>query len=468
MKKPKDAIDEKTSPVDEPADKSAQTDDAEVSNDPATEKDTNNSAVAEDVSTQDEHNESSEPATPDPSKSEEKKDPKEQAEKEKKHTPSENPLDYLMKQEPPRFSELDFHDVLEHCADYSVSDITVQTGEPIIMEEFGKLRKITRKHLSNAEVGDLLNGIYGANGTTRLLSGEDIDTNYEFKPSRAERLRFRVNATACLVDGHEGIQITLRTIPTDPPEISTLNLQEGLVDGLTPQDGVIYVCGVTGSGKTTLLASIIRHIAEDPDENRKILTYESPIEFVYDNIDCPSSIISQTEIPKHLPSFEAGVRNALRRKPRLILVGESRDYETINAVIDAALTGHPVYTTVHSNGVAETVRRLVGSFPKSERAGKTIDIIETLRMIIWQKLVPSTDGRQIALREYMVFTDEIRDQLLSEDQDNVTQNIREILKKKKLSMLHDAQAKYKKGLISKETLKKLEKLDASSDKDLAN
>jgi defect in organelle trafficking protein DotB len=373
---------------------------------------------------------------------------------------------YIMESEPGRFAEGDLNLILEHCTKFEVSDITIQTGESVIMEEYGKLHKLTRKLLSNAEVGDLLNGIYGANGTTRLLSGEDIDTNYEFKPNRSERLRFRVNATACLVDGHDGIQITLRTIPTDPPLLSDLDVDKGLFDGLKPEDGCVYVTGVTGSGKTTLLASIIRNIAEDPNEHRKILTYESPIEFVYDNIDNPTAVISQTEIPKHLPSFEHGVRNALRRKPRLILVGESRDYETINAVLDAALTGHPVYTTVHSNGVAETVRRLVGSFPKNERAGKTIDIIETLRLIVWQKLVPSKDGKQTALREYLVFTDKIRDELLSGDVENITANIRKVLKSKKLTMLDAARDKHKAGIISSEVLKKIEQQDKSTDKDL--
>lgn len=380
----------------------------------------------------------------------------------------ENLEKYFMEAEPGRFTENDLNVILEHCAQFDISDITMQTGEPIIMEEYGKLRKITRKILTNAETGDLINSIYGANGTARLLSGEDIDTNYEFKPNRTERLRFRVNATACLVVGHEGIQITLRSIPTDPPLLSDLDIEKGLEAGLKPADGCVYVTGVTGSGKTTLLASIIRNIAEDPEEHRKILTYESPIEFVYDSIDNPSSIISQTEIPKHLPSFEKGVRNALRRKPRLILVGESRDYETINAVLDAALTGHPVYTTVHSNGVAETVRRLVGSFPKSERAGKTIDIIETLRLIVWQKLVPSTDGKQTALREYLVFTDKIRDELLSGDMESVTANIRKILKVNNLTMLDSAKAKHKQGIISAEVFKKIQQQDKSVDQDISS
>src|SRR6202021_1698882 len=119
-----------------------------------------------------------------------------------------------------------------------------------------------------------------------------------------------------------------------------------------------------------------------------MFNYEATIRFVYDSVEKTSSIVSQSEIPRHLPSFAAGVRNALRRKPRLILVGEARDPETISAVMEAAMTGHPVYTTLHSNGVAETVRRLVTTFPAEEREGRTIDIVETMRLIISQRLLP--------------------------------------------------------------------------------
>ena len=181
-----------------------------------------------------------------------------------------------------------------------------------------------------------------------------------------------------------------------------------------------------GSGKSTLLASIIRELVEREDSHRKVLTYEAPIEFVYDMLNKPTAIISQAEIPRHLPSFAAGVRNALRRSPGLILVGESRDTETISASIEAALTGHPVYTTLHSNGVPETIRRLVASFPADERVGRIIDILETVRLVIWQKLVPTVDGKRVALREYLVFDEHVRDELISAPADQIIQRTREL------------------------------------------
>jgi defect in organelle trafficking protein DotB len=364
-----------------------------------------------------------------------------------------NSEEYMFPNEPDRFEQQDINALLVHANHINTSDVTIQTGEPIIVEVYGRLHKITNRKLTNAEVGNILNAIYGPNGTTQLQSGNDIDTQYEVRPNRNERYRHRVNGVGCYVDGQEGIQITIRTIPTIPPSLSMLNLEPELLEALSPQDGVIYVTGSTGSGKSTLLASIIKELAEEPDGNRKVLTYESPIEFVYDSLETPSSVVSQSEIPKHLPSFAAGVRNALRRKPKLILVGEARDSETISAVIEAALTGHPVYTTLHSNGVAETVRRLVGAFPKEERTARTIDIIETMRVIISQRLVSSTDGKRIALREYLIFNEEIRDKILECDPDNITSVTRKFLREHGQTLASDVKAKFSEGLISERLYK---------------
>ncbi|MBT4803827.1 MAG: Dot/Icm type IV secretion system ATPase DotB [Legionellales bacterium] len=363
--------------------------------------------------------------------------------------------DYLLPNEPRRITPNDVDIILEHCCRINTSDITIQTNEHIFAEIYGRLCRITKRKLNNSEVGSLLNSIYGPNGTTQILSGNDIDTNYEFKPNRLDRYRFRVNGTGCLVSGHDGIQITLRTIPSTPPSLSTMDLPDNIKKYIAPEQGVIYITGATGSGKSTLLASIISDIAAEPKSNRKILTYESPIEFVYDDIEKTTAVVSQSEIPLHIPSFAAGVRNALRRKPRLILVGEARDQETISSVLEAALTGHPVYTTMHTNGVAETIRRLVGTFPKEERAGKTIDLIETVRLIIWQKLVPTVDKKRVALREYLVFNDTVRDMLLEVDHTRITEKTREVLKSHGQTMISDAKAKYDAKIISADIFKTL-------------
>lgn len=371
----------------------------------------------------------------------------------------------MLPNEPLRFTPKHLDAVLAYCTELNASDITFQTGEAVVAEVYGRLYKITKRKLSNTEVSELLNDIYGPNGTAQILSGQDVDTHYEFRPTRTERYRFRVNGTGCLVDGHPGIQITLRSIPTDPPTLTSMNLPPDVVAAIAPYDGVVYVTGATGSGKSTLLAAIIRDIAEDPECNRKILTYEAPIEFVFDNINKPTAVVSQSEIPRNLPSFAAGVRNALRRKPRLILVGEARDAETISAVIEAALTGHPVYTTLHANGVAETIRRLVGTFPREERYGRTLDIIETIRLVIWQILVPTVDGKRVALREYLVFDENVRDQLLNTPPDEVTAMTRRLVKEKGQPLIVDAERKFAEGIISEREFKILQAGAMTADRD---
>lgn len=374
--------------------------------------------------------------------------------------------EYLLPNEPVRFTPAELDRILLHCVQLDASDITFQSNMAVMAEIHGHIFPVSVRKLSNTEVGDLLNSIYGANATTQILSGKDVDTHYEIRPSRSERFRFRINGTGCQVEGHDGIQITARSIPTTPPDLESLDLPQAILDNMAPRQGTVVITGPTGSGKSTLLAAIIKKLLQQPDGNRKMLTYESPIEFVYDMIEAPSSMISQSEIPRHLPSFAAGVRNALRRKPGLILVGEARDTETIAAVIDAALTGHPVYTTVHSNGVADAVRRMISTFPGDERNGRALDILETLRLIVWQHLAPSTDGKRVALREYLVFDNAIRDALLNTEIDHLATNTRKLLKKYGQPMLVDAQKKYDEGILDERYFKLVETQSKLLDKDL--
>ncbi len=364
---------------------------------------------------------------------------------------------FLLSNEPTRLSPTDLETILVHCERFQASDITIQTNEPVFAEIHGRLRAVTSRRVTNPEVIDLINHIYGPNASAQLLSGEDVDTHFEVRPDRFERFRYRVNGSTVLVDGHEGIQITLRSIPTTPPKAEDLGIEQAILDAAQPNEGVVYITGPTGSGKSTLLASLIRRVAEDPESHRKILTYESPIEFVFDAIPKISCVIGQSEVPRHIPTFEAGVRNALRRKPGLILVGEARDAETISAVIEASLTGHPVYTTLHTTGVAETMRRLVTSFPAGERHGRTIDIVETIRLVVWQRLAPTVDGKRVALREFLVFDEEVRDILLQGDLDQITQQTRKLLRERGQTMAMDAKKKLDEGIISERTYQLLAK-----------
>lgn len=357
----------------------------------------------------------------------------------------------MMTNEPGRLIEQGIDDVFRWCFELKASDITFQTNQPVWADVFGRIQPVTRRRLSAAEVIDVLNRIYGPNGAAQIAAGRDIDIAYEVKVDRTTRYRFRINATGILVDGNDGIQITARTLPEDPPKLAAMNVESEITENYAPRQGMVLVTGPTGSGKSTLLAAMIRGLAEDPDANHKILTYEAPIEFVYDNVAGPSTIISQTEIPRHLQSFAAGVRNALRRKPTIILVGEARDAETIAACGEASLTGHLVFSTVHANGVAETIRRMSAVFPAAERQGRAIDLMESLRLVITQALLRTVDGNRVATREYLVFDEEVRDEMLKHSVDDWPDTTRRLLRERGQTMEMAAREVFEKGLIDERT-----------------
>src|SRR5262245_11400060 len=121
--------------------------------------------------------------------------------------------EHLLPDEPVRFTTEALDRMLLHCVTREASDITIQSGTSVMAEIHGRLYPVTTRKITNTEVGDMLNAIYGANGTTQIYSGKDVDTHYEIRPHRAERFRFRINATGCQVEGHDAIQITVRTIP---------------------------------------------------------------------------------------------------------------------------------------------------------------------------------------------------------------------------------------------------------------
>lgn len=340
----------------------------------------------------------------------------------------------------------DLEGLLVHAVKHGASDITIQPDMPIMAEIHGFIYPITRRSVSDNETRQIVSAIYGSNAMAQLSSGADLDKLYEYSPERGVRYRFRMNATAITIPGGDGVQITLRSIPTTPPSLDALGIEQGIRKAIAPTQGLVVVVGATGSGKSTLLSANIRSLLEGEDSH-KILTYEAPIEFVYDEVLWRNSVISQTEVPRQLPSFERGVRNALRRKPSIILVGESRDKETVRASVEASMTGHLVYTTVHANGVAETVKRLVNVFEPGERHAMAYDIIESMRMIVAQRLVRSADGKRVALREYLEFDQSLRERLLEMPIERAITEIRSVLKEKKQTMVDAADRAHAAGKL---------------------
>ncbi len=353
--------------------------------------------------------------------------------------------------EPLRIQEEHVDDLLLWCVHSRATDVSIQTDRPIVIEVDGILYPVTQRALDSADMANILMRIYGPEALAKLASGVDLDLSYEVRPERLTRYRFRTNITAILSRGRDSVQITLRSLPGLPPSMVDLGIEEPIMRNWSPRQGLILVTGPTGSGKTTLLASGCRMLIEREQGSGKLLTYEAPIEYVYDSITGPRSLVAQSEVPRHIPSFAAGVRNALRRKPNIILVGEARDRETMSAAIEAGQTGHLVFSTVHTVGVAATVRRIVSVFEPAERSERAFALMETLRMVVTQALVPKVGGGRIGLREYLVFDDNIREQLLDMPIDKWTLETQRFLVRYGQTMQQSANRAFKQGLIDRRT-----------------
>ncbi len=322
--------------------------------------------------------------------------------------------DFLMPNEPARFNGEALNQLLIHAKQIGASDLYLKSARPVTARWHGRLVRLTARRLEHTEVVGILCEMYGgANADLQLRTGQPIDQAYSVKVSRQNSLRFRWCATGVLVNGNFGISLVLRELAQMPPKLQSNQLHPKLLAGLSPPDGLILVTGETGAGKSTLLASLIREIAEDPEADAHIITFEAPIEYIYDKVKTQACEIDQSAIPDHLGSFAAGIRNALRRDPDVILVGEARDAQTIKAAILAAQTGHRVYTTVHSNSVATTFLRLLQALPVEEQHANIASIIDSIRVIISQQLLPSLDGYRCAVREFLVFDNTMRHELLN-------------------------------------------------------
>lgn len=351
--------------------------------------------------------------------------------------------------EPPRLTEELVDELIMYCVQNQSSDISLQTDRPAYADIHGYLYPMTTKPIDPSDMNTILTRIYGVDALAKLASGRDLDLSYEIRADRFSRVRFRVNITAIQSKGRDAVQITMRVLPSQPPVMTDLGIENEIIDNFSPRQGLVVVTGPTGSGKSTLLSAGMRMLIEREGGCGKLLTYEAPIEFTYDSITSPQSLVSQTEIPRHLPTFADGVRNALRRKPNVILVGESRDRETVSAAIEAGQTGHAVYTTAHTIGVAATLRRLVSVFEPAERTERSAALMETLRLVVTQALVPRTNGGRLAVREWMVFDDAVREEMLDMPQERWANRIQQMLPDRGQTMQKSAKIAFENGQIDR-------------------
>ncbi|MCC1496715.1 type IV pilus twitching motility protein PilT [Alcanivorax sp. 1008] len=326
----------------------------------------------------------------------------------------------------------------------------------------GKPVMLSARKWIHGEIEEVVRHLDGPSGPARLLQGNQIDRSFEVvhrEPGgKAERFRFRLNMTAIRSGrGDAGFAITARGINWMPPKLDQLGLEPEIKEQLFPRQGLNIIAGSTGDGKSTTLAAALRDLIETDEIGKVINTYEEPIEFVYDGCQNLCSIVHQSEVPIMVRSFADGIRASMRRNPDIILVGELRDNETIAAAIEASMTGHLVWGTLHANRVADVMRRMVSRFDKEEQASRLGDIISSTRLLMVQRLVPKVGGGRVALREYLVCDDEVRGMLFEASLATIAHTVDGLVRERGKTLLASAKEAHAAGMISDQVLTHMEK-----------
>lgn len=287
------------------------------------------------------------------------------------------------------------------AVDSKVSDLIFSPGRPPQVELTGDLQGVDIPGLErlkppqiNAMVDVMLTG--NEQGRETLDKKGSTDISY----SVPGLCRFRVN-----IFMQRGTHaIVMRVIPTKPPNWQELDLPEGVKTVAELKNGLVLVTGPTGSGKSTTLAAVIDLI--NSTKKYHVVTIEDPIEFIHDH---KLGTIHQRELHSDTPDFALALRAALRQAPKVILVGEMRDRETIEVALEAAETGHLVLSTLHTIDAAKTIDRIIGVFPKIEEAAIRTRLAQSFRRIISQRLMPKIGGGRTAAIEILASNSRTRD-----------------------------------------------------------
>lgn len=354
-----------------------------------------------------------------------------------------------------RYTEKDaILNMMREALAHNPSDIHIVTGHPILLEVNGELARISDHVLEWTEFENIARVLRDKEGATVVLSqGEDYDDSFTMLDDKSVRRRLRINMTAITsLRSKQAASLVLRPLQDTPPSVLELQIPQEMLERCFPSRGAVYVIGPTGSGKTTLFASLIRHAAETGCAGHgHLAAYEHPPEFDLEALSSKYLLITQVAIDSKwgLPSFAYGGRNAMRRHPCMIMIGEVRDYETVVACVEASLTGHPVQGTTHADNPALAFQRLVTRYPAEQQRAGLYDLIMTTEVIIAQRLIKARNGGRVAIREWIAFDTAMRRKLLSlPDAPAVVAAIQDMVDQSGNSFAHSAKKLIAENVIS--------------------
>ncbi|HEV2130658.1 MAG TPA: type IV pilus twitching motility protein PilT [Longimicrobiaceae bacterium] len=302
--------------------------------------------------------------------------------------------------------EFSLRAALESVVRRGASDLHLKAGRPPMLRIDGELRPMELPPLRHEDLKRAAEQIL----TPRQREHFERQKELDFSVGVQGLGRFRV--TAFQQRGSPGL--ALRAIPTEIPTLEQLQLPKALQTVALARRGLVLVTGITGSGKSTTLAAMIRHVNEHRPVN--VVTIEDPIEFVHRDI---RALINQREVGTDTLSFQLALRNVLRQDPDVILLGEIRDQESMEALLKAANTGHTVFSTMHTLNAAQTIGRIISFFPPHQHEEIRALLAEALQAVISMRLIPRSDQEgRVAAVEVMINTAAISDRIRHADQEH--------------------------------------------------
>lgn len=328
--------------------------------------------------------------------------------------------------------------LLETVITQGASDLHLVVGRPPIIRLHQRLRSLNTKVLSPEDTTALMKSITPERCQQEIQETGTTDFGFAFE----DKGRFRVSA----FKQRGNVSVALRLIPTKLLTFEEIGLPPQVKPLMFAPRGLFLVTGPTGCGKTTTLATMIDYINTNID--RHIITVEDPIEYYHEH---KKSIVNQREVGVDVPSFAEALRRVLRMDPDVILVGEMRDLETIQAAITAAETGHLVFGTLHTTGAEGTMNRIIDAFPTDQQEQVRVQLSVSVIAIISQQLLPRAEGTGlIAGYEFLVTTPAIRN-LIRENKTYRIDSIIQTGRKYGMVLLDDHLYElYQRGLVTME------------------
>lgn len=336
---------------------------------------------------------------------------------------------------------MNIQEVLENIAKAEASDIFVVAGRPLTYKVHGKMHTYEEEKMLPDSCRDFVTAIYAlANhrDMTHFETTGDDDFSFAIKGVS----RFRVST----YKQRGSYSAVIRVITFSLPSSEELGIPDTIMNLANINHGMVLVTGPAGGGKSTTLACLIDKI--NREQEKHIITLEDPLEFLHSH---KKSIVSQREVCTDTENYLTALRASLRQSPDVILLGEMRDYDTINTAMTAAETGHVIFSTLHTIGAANTIDRIIDAFPASQQHQVAVQLSLVLHAVVSQRLLPTVDGKLVPAFEIMVLTPAIQNLIREGKTHQIDGMIYNSTNESMLAMDTSILRLYQQGVIDKNT-----------------